>query len=226
MRSVVISHKIMVESDGKVFNEDFEWKHAVVERPARAVVKLANIEDTSLLEDMAKVQRLAKEILKSQNGRSVIDSKENPDGVLEADGQTADDAKAVKEGKKGVESEIKSKEVKKRRTEVERLLENNKMKTNNDDLRKVLRNRKNYSFISKGKDVSFSVQRNHATSINWPQYISEEKHIGIATTAILDGVTGLIAKGVEVQCIKGADTQYAERERGGRIDDNFSVYLM
>ena len=100
------------------------------------------------------------------------------------------------------------------------------MKTNTDDPRKVLRNRKNYSFISKGKDVSFSVQRNHATSINWPQYISEEKHIGIATTAILDGVTGLIAKGVEVQCIKGADTQYAERERGGRIDDNFAVYLM
>ena len=52
VRSVGISHKIMIEHDNKVYHEDLDWKHSVVERPVRAVVKLMNIEDTSLLENI------------------------------------------------------------------------------------------------------------------------------------------------------------------------------
>ena len=55
VRSVGISYKIMVERDDKVFHEDLEWRHAVVERPARAIIKLVNIEDTSLMENIANM---------------------------------------------------------------------------------------------------------------------------------------------------------------------------
>ena len=43
VRSVGISYKTMIENEKKVFNEDFEWKNSLVERPARAVFKLTNI---------------------------------------------------------------------------------------------------------------------------------------------------------------------------------------
>ena len=73
VRSVQISYKIMIENDKKLYHEDFEWRHSVVERPARAVVKLMNIEDTSLLENMAKVQDLVKKILKKEEDEDVLD---------------------------------------------------------------------------------------------------------------------------------------------------------
>merc|ERR1719430_2929985 len=41
-------------------------RHSVVERPARACVKLMNIEDTSILDDMRKVRKSAEEILKDK----------------------------------------------------------------------------------------------------------------------------------------------------------------
>ena len=47
----------------KNMDEDGDWKHSLVERPARSVVKLMNIEDTSIIEDMKKVQEEAKIIL-------------------------------------------------------------------------------------------------------------------------------------------------------------------
>ena len=63
VRSVGISYKTMIENNDKVYNEDIEWKNSMVERPVRAVVKLMNVEDTSLLEDMRKVKELVEEIL-------------------------------------------------------------------------------------------------------------------------------------------------------------------
>ena len=39
----------------KIMDEDDSWKHFVVERPSCAVVKLMNIEDTALIEDIKKV---------------------------------------------------------------------------------------------------------------------------------------------------------------------------
>ena len=82
VRSVGISYKIMIENDNKVYNEDLEWKDSTVERPVRAVVKLRNVEDTSLLDDMKQVQDLVKEILEN---KSVEDSvKEPQNGFFDA----------------------------------------------------------------------------------------------------------------------------------------------
>ena len=168
VRSVGISFKIMVENDEKVYHEDFEWKHSVVERPARAVVKLMNIEDTSLIEDMEKVQGLVKEILNNNKTRSALDKQENLD-VSEADGPIADDAKTVKKETEEKSKEKKFKKSKKRKSEVERLLEDVKIKTTPEDLRKVLRSKKNYPLINKQADVVFSVQMDTVKSIHWPR---------------------------------------------------------
>ena len=228
VQSVGISYKIMVESDEKVFHEDHEWRHEVVERPVRAVIKLDNIEDTSLMENIAKIQELVKEILYNKKTRSALNSNENPDDVLKADVPVADDAKATKQGEKDVESEIKIKrKVKTRKTEVEKLLDGMKIKCAPEDQRKVLRSKKNYPFQSRLKEcATFSVQKNLVSSINWPQHILEEEQIGLTTAAILDGVTGMIAGGAEVLCNKGAGSQHAEGERESRYDDNFDVFLM
>ena len=37
VRSVGISHKIMIEHANKVYHEDLGWKHSVVERPVREI---------------------------------------------------------------------------------------------------------------------------------------------------------------------------------------------
>ena len=47
VREVGLAYKIMDEDDG--------WRHFVVERLSCAVVKLMNIEDTPLIEDIKKV---------------------------------------------------------------------------------------------------------------------------------------------------------------------------
>ena len=44
-----------------------DWRHSVVERPVRAVVKLMNVEDTSILDDMEKVRKLAEAMLNDKN---------------------------------------------------------------------------------------------------------------------------------------------------------------
>ena len=102
-----------------------------------------------------------------------------------------------------------------------------KVKDTPEDDRKVLRNQKNYPFLSRQKKgVVFSVQRNLATSINWPRHIFKEEQIGLTTAAILDGVTRMIAEGAEVLCNKEADCQNAEGEGESRYDDNFDVFLL
>ena len=104
VRSVGISYKTMIENNDKVYNEDMEWKNSMIERPVRAVVKLMNVEDTSLLEDMRKVQELVKEIIAKKTGNiekeipdDHIDSTENTKDLSDADGSEADDAMKVPE---------------------------------------------------------------------------------------------------------------------------------
>ena len=72
----------------------------------------------------------------------------------------------------------------------------------------------------------FSVQRNLASSINWPQHIYKEEQIGLTTAAILDGVTRMIAEGAEVLCSMGAESRHAEGGGESRYDDNFDVFLL
>ena len=87
----------MVEHDNKVYNEDLEWKNSTIEILVRAMVKLSNMEDTTLLEDMRKVQDMVKKVLKNKtNGDD--DAKKTEDGktdVSEADGPHAGDAEEM-----------------------------------------------------------------------------------------------------------------------------------
>ena len=73
VRGVGISYK---NKDGD--NEE-DWRHSVVERPARACVKLMNIEDTSILDNMRKVRKLAEEIL------GKVESDASTDGPIADD---------------------------------------------------------------------------------------------------------------------------------------------
>ena len=217
VRSVGISHKIMIEHANKVYHEDLDWKHSVVERPVRAVVKLMNIEDTSLLENMKQVQDLVKKILEENQ---VFDSKEE---LLDADGQTdADDARKV----------IKPK--KKRRSELERLLEDKeKMFDTVQKSSSSMSNTNIYSVVwSKSREeakhlsptdeenrsamhynklvnsctkspVNFTMHtmnscENLSTSLYWPASITKEDELGLTTMAIQRGATRMIADGAEV----------------------------
>ena len=77
----------MVEHDNKVYNEDLEWKNSTIEILVRAMVKLSNMEDTTLLEDMRKVQDLVKKVFKNKtNGDN--DTKKIEDGKLMFQKQT------------------------------------------------------------------------------------------------------------------------------------------
>ena len=87
----------MVEHDNKVHNEDLEWKNSTIEILVRAMVKLSNMEDTTLLEDMRKVQDLVKKVFKNKtNGdddaKKTVDDKND---VSEADGPNADNAEEM-----------------------------------------------------------------------------------------------------------------------------------
>ena len=136
VRSVGISYKTMMENNDKVYNEDMEWKNSMIERPVRAVVKLMNVEDTSLLEDMRKVQELVKEIIAKKTGNiekeipdDHMDSTENTKDLSDADGSEADDAMKVPEVFEKYKSKPKHVDrnakriIRGRKTEVEKLLE-------------------------------------------------------------------------------------------------------
>ena len=43
--------------------EDNTWRHSTVERPVRSIVKLWNLEDTSILDNLRSVEAMSKEIL-------------------------------------------------------------------------------------------------------------------------------------------------------------------
>ena len=65
-----------VSESYKYDTEHGERKFSIVERPVREIVRLFNIEDTSLLEDIAAARKLAVEILDSNNivPRDMFDS--------------------------------------------------------------------------------------------------------------------------------------------------------
>ena len=188
VRSVGVSYKIMVEDDSKLYHEDFEWKSSVVERPARAVVKLMNIEDTSILEDMNKVKDLVKEILDKQKSSDEdnqkctadLDSNENLD--MKADGQSsADDAKTVKKKTVKLGSEKKSKKIKNKKSKIVNLIQEKELKISPDKKTSVSRSRKKTPSQSKQmNDDKFQVQKDLANSF------SDEKQTKVNTDVVLD----------------------------------------
>ena len=150
IREVGISYSIM-EEDHKTPVEELGWRHSVVERPARAVVKLFNLEDTNILDDMKQVRDLAKEITsqrkftsedidefnKNEKGEPIFVDEEGSD-FDEFDGLTADDDKQnlklsskddiidISDSDAANETEVevvkpKFKQKKKRKTELEKL---------------------------------------------------------------------------------------------------------
>ena len=190
VRSVGVSYKIMVEHNDKVYHEDFEWKSSVVERPARAVVKLMNIEDTSILEDMKKVEDLVKKILdynmKSEND---LDSQENLD-MVEADGHTADDAMIVKKTSDENESKTKAKKVERKE---------NVNITTNDIVKKSCKKSKADSFPKHADEVKLCVQGYLINSI------SDEKQLRLDTEVVLKEVEKMVTVGDEILDSERAD---------------------
>ena len=72
IRNVGISYKCDTEGDG--------YRHSVVERPSRAIVKLWNVEDTTLLDDMKNAHELAAKLL---NKEKFNDAKDDLDDEKE-----------------------------------------------------------------------------------------------------------------------------------------------
>ena len=50
-----------------------DWTHYTVERPVRMVVKLMNVEDTSILDDMEEVYKMSKQVLLEKNQPKPVD---------------------------------------------------------------------------------------------------------------------------------------------------------
>ena len=68
-RKVVISYKHDTEDGSR--------KMSIVDRPVRQVVKLCNIEDTSLLDDIAAVRNAAKKIINDRKVKENISIKDS-----------------------------------------------------------------------------------------------------------------------------------------------------
>ena len=222
VRSVRISYKTMIENNDKVYNENIEWKNSMIERPVRAVVKLMNVEDTSLLEDMRKVQKLVEEILMNKNGGKEIgipddqkDSTENTENFTDADGSEADDAMKVpevfekskskpnevfeksKSNPKHVDSNVK-KVIRRRKTEVEKLLED-ETKISREHLNRAnRRKKKNPQRVQNNTKMSNTMMLKN--SANTSQLIDENQD----TTAAVRGVMeqGMRSEGLLVQIFR------------------------
>ena len=202
VRSVGISYKTMIENGDKVFNEDIEWKESLVERPVRAVVRLMNVEDTSLLEDMRKVQELVKEILENKSGEEEnktrdevqMDSKENDSDFSDADGLEADDAMKSPEIFEKSKPRLGSRDVKKvnkrRKSEVEKLLED-ETKISPQHMKRANRRMKKNPHTVQNK-VKMSSTKMVKNSANTSQLIitDTEEDENQETTAAAWGVTG------------------------------------
>ena len=105
----------------KNMDEDENWKHSLVERPARSVVKLVNIEDTSVIDDMKKVEELSRIILGKQTENKGDEEMSADDKVKPVeDKHEPDDENHGREEKLVKEPKTKRK---KRKSEVEKLLE-------------------------------------------------------------------------------------------------------
>ena len=71
IREVNIAYKIMKDDD--------HWRHNVVTRPTREIIKLFEIEDTTFADDMKAVRKIAKQILISR-GALDLSTREPSDG--------------------------------------------------------------------------------------------------------------------------------------------------
>ena len=250
---------VNIGRDGKVreigisfknMDEDGNWKHSVVERPVRAVVKLMNIEDTSIIENMKKVEELVKIILDKK--MPVLDSKivdvdntndEDPIADVEnVDGPTADDTKStLQDLDQKVSTEQVKKPRKKRKTELERLLEDNKFKISPEDRRSAAKKSKYFAptedeYIATNFYVNTVLcfdKSNSNTPVNLTTYSMSSLHedqVGVTTAAILDGVTGFIAAGGNVWASQGGqvDSGGVEMTRVSctEVLDDHSLYLL
>ena len=214
VRSVGISYKTMIEDDKKVYNEDFEWKNSMVERPVRAVVKLTNLEDTSLLEDMKKVQDLVKEIIDNKasitkNSKEPDDDKldSNDDGILDTDGPEADDVKETidESSMEPKQTNDDSKKIKKKRkTEVEKLLEDN-TGIKPEHLRRENRRFKNVKKDEVSAVKSSTKPPKNSTNASWSKvaYMKDKDRVSAAATMRGDAAkAGMRAEGL---CDRGAE---------------------
>ena len=130
----------------KNMDEDENWRHSVVERPARSVVKLVNIEDTSLIEDMKKVEELSIIILGKQ--KPVLYDKKSEHEVSSEDKvNNYEDEHGIDDGNRACEGKFAKKPIvkrKKRKSELERLLED-QMKISPGERRAAAKKDKYYS---------------------------------------------------------------------------------
>ena len=129
VRHAVISYKD-VSSD---CSED--WIHRSVERPVRNIIKLFNIEETSLMEDIESARNLALRILDSKRTLSDLDegvqscsvdvdglSMDKLDkGVLSLEDSLTDDLVPSVDGPKAMVPDIEPSARRKRKTKVENL---------------------------------------------------------------------------------------------------------
>ena len=174
---------VKIGRDGKVrevgiafksMDESGDWKHSLVERPVRSVVKLMNIEDTSIIEDMKKVQEEVKVILKKQTpvlGEESID--------IEGEKLEVDNAENSKEVKR------------KRRTELERLRDDIKFKISPKERRNAMKKHKFYTPTSK-ESVDSLFYTNTVLAFNDKSEHNSQCHnleVGAMTAAIFSCVT-------------------------------------
>ena len=103
--------------------EDGERKFSIVERPVRECIKLMNIEDTSLLDDIKAVQKVSKELLENDKivPQHLLDRAFDDDSTT--DDLQADETKELIEDEDTppLDKKISKNERKKRKTELENL---------------------------------------------------------------------------------------------------------
>ena len=234
---------VKIGRDGKVrevgiafknMDEEGDWRHSLVERPVRSVVKLMNIEDTSIIEDMKKVQEEVKIIMKKQTPvlteKSIDDEVEN---ISEEDSKKDD--LDIKESQCEVEGGDKQKVVRrKKRTELEELLDNKKFEISPGERRKAFKKHKFYAPTNKENKNSLNYTNivsafEEAKPVHASMFNSKE--VGMITAAIFGGITGLEA----AEGLQGA-SQGGPENVGGvgdarccKVDEcnhNDSVYLI
>ena len=233
----------------KTMDDDGDWKHSVVERPVRAVVKLMNIEDTSIIENMKKVEELVKIILEKEV--PVLDSKKvdvednDQDSIVdveEVDGPVADDTRPTPQDldqKVSTDKVIKPR--KKRKTELERLLEDNIFKISPEERRSAAEKNKYFAptedeYITTNfyvNTVMCFYKSNPNNAVNLNTYSVSRFHgdqVGVTTAAIQSGVTGLLAAGGHVWASHGGqvDSGQVEVEGVSCTEDlnDYSMYLL
>ena len=192
---------VKIGRDGKVrevgiafknMDEDGDWKHSLVERPVRSVVKLMNIEDTSIIEDMKKVQEEVKIILKKQ---APVLNEKLVDEEIERHGETESKKESLDVKKTPIEADnVKKSKIarKRRKTELEDLLDSKKFEISPGERRSAFKKHKFYAPTDdEEKDNLFYT----STMISFEQTksvhitLSRNCEVGATTAALFSGVT-------------------------------------